>query len=301
MRSRVLLNLGLLALVVVLGLTIFNLRDDSEDYQLTTLKPDDITAIEIQHRDRYMVLKKQDNGWRMTRPINIPANNFRVNSLLKLINTTAHASYDTSQLNLSRYKLDKPRTTLRIFDGNQDTLIAFGSSNPINRMRYVMVGERMFLIDDNFYPLASSQIGALISPRLLPDVERITRLQLPELRIEQTDEGKWRLTPDNNTLSADDISALIDEWLHAEAFGVHDYMQRKQLGDIDISVIRNGAPQTLRFMITDTEPWLILARPDLGIEYHLNAESYDKLLRPDHLQDKAVLDAEQQRLEQDTL
>ncbi len=301
MQSRVLLNLGLLALVVALGLTIFNLRDDSEEYQLTTLKPDDITAIKIQHRDRYVVLKKQDDGWRMTRPINIPANNFRVNSLLKLINTTVHASYDISQLNLARYKLDKPRTILRLFNGENDTVIAFGGSNPINRMRYVKTGERMALIDDNFYPLVSSQIGTLISPRLLPDVKGITRLQLPNLLIEKTDNGKSRLTPDNNTLSADDINALIDEWLHVEAFGVHDYMQREQLGDIDISVIRDGAPQTLRFTITDTEPWLILARPELGIEYHLNIEAYDKLIRPDHLQDKALLDEEQQRLEQDTL
>ena len=298
MQSRILLNLGLLALVVALGLAIFNLRDDSEDYQLTTLKPDDIRSIEIQHRDRYVVLKKQDDGWRMTHPINIPANNFRINSLLKLINTTAHASYDTSQLDLSRYKLDTPRTTLRIFDGSQDTLIAFGSSNPINRMRYVKVGERMFLIDDNFYPLVSSQIGTLISQRLLPDVDRITLLQLPELRIKKTDNGKWRLTPENAALSADNINALIDEWLHAEAFGVHDYMEREQLGDIDITVIHDGAPQTLRFTVTDTEPWLILARPDLGIEYHLNIEAYDKLLRPDHLQDKILLDEEQQRLKQ---
>jgi len=297
MQSRILLNIGLLALVVVLGLIIFNLRDDSADHQLTTLKPDAITAIEIQHRDRYVVLKKLDGGWRMTRPVNMPANNFRVNSLLKLMQTTAHASYDVAQLELSRYQLEQPRTTLRVSDGSRDTLFAFGASNPINRMRYVRVGERMYLVDDNFYPLVSSQIGALISPRLLPDVERITALQLPGMQLTATQEGRWRLAPDASALSADAINSLIDDWLHSEAFGVHDYMERERLGEIRVDAVRDGLAQTIRFIITDTDPWLILARPELGIEYHLDTQYYDRLIRPDHLRDQAILDAEQRALQ----
>ncbi len=300
LKSRILINLGLLALVVVLGLANYTLRyqDDTTDQRLSTLDAEQIDSIEIAHRDRYVVLKKSDDGWRMTRPINIPANNFRISSLLKLIDATPHASYDVSQLELAQFQLQQPRTTLRLSNGKQDVLFEFGTTNPLNRLRYVRVGQAMHLIDDNIYPLISSQIGTLISPRLLPDVETLNALQLPEISLRRDGEGRWQLSPDSSKLSADDIQAVIDAWLHAEAFGVHDYLHREQLGTVEISAMHGETVRPFRFLITDTEPWLILARPELGIEYHLNSEVYDRLLRPGHLQDKAILDAEQAQFEQ---
>lgn len=295
LKSRILLNLALLALVVILGLINYQLRYANDDEpRLSTLEADSINAIEIAHRDRYVVLKKIDGRWRMTRPIHIAANTFRINSLLKLLNTPVHASYDIAQLDLAKFQLQPARTSIRVSDGSDEALIEFGSSNPVNRLRYVKAGERMYLIEDNFYPLVSSQIGTLISPKLLPDSVAITALHLPEVKLTRGNDGRWLVSPDDRNLSADDITAVVDAWLHGEAFGVHDYMQRDNLGSVEIRVKRGEADQSVRFVITDTEPWLILARPDLGIEYHLNSEHYDRLLRPGHLQDKAVLDAEQE-------
>lgn len=297
MQSRLLLNIGLLALVVILGLVIFNLRDDSDEYRLSSLNPDDITAVEIAHRERYVVLKKTNGQWQMTRPIQIAANNFRVGSLLSLINTTTHASYDVDSLDLSKFKLDQPRTILRVSDGSNEIQFEFGASNPVNRLRYVRVGERMHLIDDHFYPLVASQLGTLVSLDLLPGIEQITALSLPEAKLLYRN-NSWQVLPETLPLSADDINELIDNWQHAQAFGVHDYLQRKQLGKVEITATAEGTDSIIRFEITDTEPWLILARPELGIEYHIQAEHYDRLMRPGYRQDKSILDTEEAAMQQ---
>jgi hypothetical protein len=201
-------------------------------------------------------------------------------------------------MKLTKYKLDKPRTTIRFGDDTNDTLFEFGSANPINRLRYVKVGDRIHLIDDNFYPLVSSQIGTLISQTLLPGSDTITALRLTDISLVRSDEGKWQVTPENSELSTDAINAVVDEWQHAQAFGVHDYLQREQLGKVSVTTRSNGIGQTVDFVITDIDPWLIIARPELGIEYHFDAEFYDRLLRPGNDIDKAVLDAEEATFKQ---
>jgi hypothetical protein len=54
-------------------------------------------------------------------------------------------------------------------------------------------------------------------------------------------------------------------------------MQRKSLGEVFIYLKDQPA---ISYVITDTDPWLILARPKLGLEYHLDIEAYNNLITP---------------------
>jgi len=54
-------------------------------------------------------------------------------------------------------------------------------------------------------------------------------------------------------------------------------MQRKSLGDVFIYL--KDQP-IINYVITDTDPWLILARPELDLEYHLDIEAYKNLITP---------------------
>ncbi|MDX2457889.1 MAG: hypothetical protein QNL87_10310, partial [Gammaproteobacteria bacterium] len=56
------------------------------------------------------------------------------------------------------------------------------------------------------------------------------------------------------------------------------YLQRKKLGEVFIYI--TSSPQPIRYLVTDTDPWLIIARPEIGLEYHLDIEAYDKLISP---------------------
>lgn len=272
MRSRLLINLLLLLLAIGLGTFLFvDEIDQNGTYKLSNLATESITRISIHHREREAILERQDQQWRMTKPVDIAANQFRIKTLLNLLGTSSHAQYKTDGLDLEKYGLDQTNTYISF----NDFKIVFGMLNPINQLRYVMAGNELHLIDDHYYPLLSSQIGTLIARELLPADANISQLILPELTLSRTATGLWQSSID---LPSDAIVEAIYQWTHKQAFAVHDYVQRESLGEIQVYLENVAAP--ILFSIADVEPWLIIARPELNIEYHFNLEDYDALLRP---------------------
>lgn len=272
MFPRLLTNLILLVIVITLGVFIYISRNDNVvDNRLTTIDANSITQISIKHNARIIELKKIDDHWRMLKPVAIDANDFRIKSLLDLLATQSLASYEPDELELNKFGLDAAKTSIRL----NDLIINFGITNPVNNNRYVLVNDRVHLISDQFYPLLSSQTGTLVSQNLLAHGAVITGIDLPEQTLRKSDIG-WQSS--DTSVSSDAIERTLDQWRHAQAFGVHTYNPRKSLGKIEVSI--NSEDQPLVFEITDTSPWLIIARPELNIEYHFNLEFYDRLLRP---------------------
>jgi len=287
MFSRLMTNLILLVIVITLGVFIYVSRNDNVVATgLTTLDANTVNKIEINHKGRIVTLEKKDDHWRILKPVDTDANDFRVNSLLGMLASQSFASYDPAKLDIKKLGLDAAKTTIRF---NQ-LKIDFGIDNPISHNRYVLVDGRVHLISDQYYPLISSQVGTLVSPGILPRGAVITGIDLPDQTLRKSDIG-WQSS--DVSVSTDDIQKVIDEWSHAQAFGVHTYNPRKSQGRIEVSI--NSQDEPLVFEITDTEPWLIIARPDLGIEYHFNHEFIDRLLHPgsnavpdDVIKDKAL-------------
>ena len=272
MLPRLLTNLMLLVIVITLGFFIYLKKNEPLDnHRLTLLEKNSITQIEIRHRARVTTLEKSGKHWRMTQPIKIDANDFRINTLLDMLASTSLATYPAATLALEKYELDSVQTSITF----NDTTIAFGSVNPVNHNRYVMIGDRVHLVADMYYPLISSQLGALISQTLLPRDAVVNRLALPEQTLSRTDTGWQSSDPDIHT---DAIVETINHWRNSQAFGAHTYNPRSSLGKIEVDI--DGKDEPLVFEITDIEPWLIIARPALDIEYHFNLEFYDRLLRP---------------------
>jgi hypothetical protein len=272
MFSRLLTNIILLVIVITLGMFIYVSRDDTVvDTNLTTLDANSITQISISHKGREVALEKKDDHWRMLKPTDIDASDFRIKTLLGMLTTQSFASYEAAELDMKKIGLDAPTTSIH-FD---QTGIDFGIVNPISHNRYVLVNGRVHLISDQFYPLLSSQIGTLVSPNLLPRGALITGIDLPEQTLRKSDIG-WQSS--DTSISTDDIQKTVDQWGRAQAFGVHTYHLRKSQGHIEVSIDSQDKP--LVFEVTDTDPWLIIARPDLNMEYHFNHEFIDRLLHP---------------------
>lgn len=275
MLSRTLLNIALLILVALLAIYVFMPERKQHENQTTTLLaslyPTDVDRISIRHNQRQIELIKSDEKWRMLKPISIDANSFRIDTLLKMLESSSHASYPVSGLDLGKYGLQEADTSISFNDGTID----FGIVNPVNGYRYVRSANRVHLIDDHFYPLVSSQIGTLVAHELLNSDAEIEKLQLPQHTLYRDDNGIWQ---SSNSLDQDAINEVIYHWKNSQAFGVHNYMQREPLAEISVFLV--GSDQPIRFFVTDTDPWLIIARPDLDIEYHFNLEFYDRLLQP---------------------
>jgi Domain of unknown function (DUF4340) len=271
MNSRTLLNLLLFVFIVCASFIFISRNDESKNtLKLSSLNIDEIEKIHIDRdSDRdILFVKKSNNIWYMTKPFQIKAHPFRIKTLLGLTQTPVNKSYAIDSLNLSDYALDPPRARITF----NSTEFAFGKTNSINNQRYLLAENKLTLINDQVYPLVSAQASSFIDLSILPDNYTINKIRTPEITILLNNNGAWESTG-NNRLNADQIQQLLQNWSSAQAFAIHKYMIRKQLGKIEISSLT----KTLIFEITDTDPWLILALPDVGLEYHLDKTQKDLL------------------------
>jgi len=270
MRKQFTINILLFVILLALiGFISLGTYKDDSPATLTNIDKNSVSEITIHREKQNIVLTKKNNAWRVTKPINILANEFRVNTLLALLNANTGRQYDIDKIDLKAYGLQQPRAHIQ-FD---QTHIYFGKASPVNVMRYLQVNNKMCLLFDDLYPLIRSQPTSFIDLALLPPNASIKNITLPNVQLIKTDKN-WKTKPEN-IADADQIQQLLQNWLYAKAFAVHHFMKRKSLGEI---IIEFDNSQTIKFKITDTSPWLILARTDLDIEYHLDISQKEKLL-----------------------
>lgn len=276
MLKKNLLNLFLLITVILLILSVFfSKKKDNLLPLLTNINPDSITKIIIRHNNHESLIRKRtENGksyWQFTQPIKVGANGFRLQSLLALINAPVHAHYQISDINPEKIGLKKSSNSVQ-FNGEK---IVFGIINPINHLRYILYKQQIYLIQDVYFPLINSDFSTLVSMNLLPHNSKIQKLVLLNQQIEKNASGLWKSSID---LPADTIVNILQKWRIVQAFGVHRYMRRQSLGKIKVYL--KSSPSPITFQVTSIKPWVILARHDLGLEYHLNKGAYNLLIKP---------------------
>ncbi|VAW66449.1 hypothetical protein MNBD_GAMMA11-3469 [hydrothermal vent metagenome] len=270
MNSRNLLNIALLALLV-LGIFFAAMKDEpTEVRRLTSLNIDKIQKIQIPRKqgESILFLKNKFSEWYMQTPYALKAHKFRINTLLGLTQTPIEKAYNAEELQLSDYALDTPRASIT-FD---NTTIKFGKTNPLNKQRYLLINHEVFLLMDQTYPLVSAQAASFINLSLIPESFNIIKITAPETDVFLDNNGQWQSSGENR-LNASQIQSLVRSWNATQAFAVHRYLPRKQLGEITLY----SEHKNITFIISDTDPWLILALPNTGIEYHLDKSLKDTL------------------------
>lgn len=274
MNKNNLLNLVLFLVVIALASIIYFIEEESTELEkISNSNITGISTIKIQHnQNTTTIIKSPSTHWKITEPVAVDANDFRINSILKLLNAPVHNQYSLDEINTSDTGLAKPLTSIQF---NNHT-IEFGIINPATNLRYIKFNNTVYTIEDVYYPLLSSHFGTLVSLNLLPADSKIEKLVLANQTIAKDGSGLWQ---SNSKMSADNINRTLDHWRNDQAFGVHQYMQRKEdLGEVFVYI--EGQQQPLTYVITDTDPWLILARPEIGLEYHLDIEAYNNLITP---------------------
>ena len=273
MSKQLILNLFLLIVVISLAVIIYFSEEQSSQLErLSDTNLDSINAIKIQHnKNTILINKTTGNNWKITSPIKIAANNFRINSVVKLLNAPIHNKYALTEIDNDKIGLNKSTTSIQL--NNQ--VITFGLTNPVTNLRYIQLNTTIYTIEDVYFPLISSHFGTLVSLNLLPPNSTITKLILLNQTLSKGEVGRWKSNVD---LSADNVAKTLQHWLRTQAFGVRQYLPRKVLGEVFIYI--DDSAQPIRFQITDSDPWLILARPELNLEYHLDIEAYNNLISP---------------------
>jgi len=271
MNNRNKLNLALLVLLIS-GVFFASIKDKPvEIKRLTALDISTIQKIQIpRDQDKSISFFKNQHGvWHMQRPYALKAHQFRINTLLSLTQLPIEKRYKTKNLQLSDYALDPPRAIIK-FDNSS---VSFGKTNPLSQQRYLLTNNEMFLAMDQSYPLVSAQAASFLDLSLLPDNFNIVKIKTPDTDIFLDNDGKWQSGGDNK-IDEQQIKTFLHNWSTTQAFAVHKYLERKQLGEITLY----SETTSISFTISDTDPWLILALPDTGIEYHMDKSLSNGLL-----------------------
>ena len=274
MGSRTWLNIGLLILASALAIvTVYlpGIKEPAPLPALTSLNSAAITSIRIE-RDAQpaITLKKEASSWRLTEPLQLPANTVVVESFLGLAQTASHAQWATASLDLEKFKLKSPRIRVHL----NDMELGFGDTEPLEGRRYVLAGATVHLINDGYYPKLIAPPTSFVSLALLPGPEPITEIELPGLTLRRDARG-WSAQPD---APPDAVNTLVQEWTAAQALQVRLYgAPASQDKPVEIITVRQ-ADETLRFLIVSRTPELILARPEQGVQYHLPHDAAQRLL-----------------------
>jgi len=263
MNSRNLVNLSLLIfLIIFVAIYLGSRKIEVDSKHLTSLSLNEINKIEIHKNNNNIVFKKEDKGiWYMQNPYQIKAHQFRINTLLSLSQITLQESYNIDTLSLSDYALDTPRAHITF----NETDVLFGKTNTINNKRYFLAENKMSLINDQTYPLVSAHASSFINLSLLDDGFQIIKIQTPVTTVQRDQNNLWQ-SSGKNILNADQVQSFLEHWKSAQAFAVHEIVEKPTIDTIVIS----SKNDTIVFHIKDNDPWLILSRPDLNIEYHLD-------------------------------
>ena len=152
MNNRILINLGLLAVVITLSIIIIyepGLEKESKSLPtLTLLQPDEIHTIRLSNAGKpAVVLKKRGNEWHMTAPREAPANSIKIEQLLGIATTSSHSRFPLPQERLAEFGLETPAIRLQL----NELVLEFGNNDPLQFRRYVRIGDKLHLISNGFH------------------------------------------------------------------------------------------------------------------------------------------------------
>lgn len=276
MTSRNLLNLGLLGVVVTLVLIVIfepGKTPEKQTPKLTTLKKESVSKIHIRREAKKDIqFEKINNIWQMVTPYQLAANEFRVDSILRLVEASSHSRHDISKLDKASFKLDKPEVVVT-FD---DTVkVMFGGNEPLKHHRYVQVENQLHLISDTAYYHVSGKPTSLVSLQLLPKNSSIKAIQLPDRKLELKD-GRWQVENEPKDMASDAVTQLLNEWKLAQALDI--FKANEKPGKEKILIYIEGQEQPIEFAIVKRKPDFVLLRKDKGVQYQLTEDSAERLL-----------------------
>jgi len=282
MNSRKLLNLGLLAMVIGLGIIVMldssNDIDAPEPNKISKLNSTDINQILITiNSNKRIELKKTNKLWRIIEPINIAANEVQVFVLLGLLNTISYGQHKVAEADLAKYGLDPPSVTINF---NQNSF-AIGDEDPVQHHRYILFNNTVHLIRDQYSSIAKSAPSGLINLAIMPENTKIKSLHLPDMKLDLID-GSWIITPPpDKTISQDTIRKLVDEWQFAQALeaSLLDSVEPPELKTLPVHIEFSGDTPVMDLQTFSTDDERLLINPALGIQYHLTSHASARMFQ----------------------
>lgn len=269
-KKRLFVNIGLISGVLLLVLAVWlSPEKNISVHPLSALETDNITQLRIEYSERPTItINKIDNHWQITEPINVSANHFRLNSILKIAQENSHADFAMSDIDLIELGLDTVVISL-FFDTH---IIQFGGKNPVSEHRYTRFDDRVHLLDDNYLPLLTQPLASFIDTNILPDHLNMVAYQLADFNISQTATGGWRIEPEEPELSADLLQEWVNRWRSQRTSEVI-YDPNMKFDNAPKIIMQFDDDSLSTFRIIHTKEWTGLYWEEQSIGYKLDEET----------------------------
>lgn len=276
MQAKNRLNISLLAiLALLLTITFWPGEEPAPAKAITVageLNSASINTITVTRRGYPgIVLYKKDQQWWLQQPA-LPARAPLISELLALLESQSLIRYPLNEIKPGPIGLENPFLCIEY---NQQRA-CLGERNPLNQLRYLQFGDQIHMIYDTLSHQLSGEAHDYVSLKLLPADAQIITLTLEDDLVLKKSDGIWHLTPPPENYSADQVQQLISNWQQTQAVMVAPYQPTDSETTLQVTLKKQG---TISFELISSDPELILARPELGIQYHLSEGSLSRLTR----------------------
>ena len=260
-NSRSLLNIALLVLVAVAGAVLY-FKPEPEPVERYAILPnalEDVRRIELERaRGMRITLTRESGQWRMQAPV---PGRLEAIVLARVLDIgRARTTQRMPASDLGRFELDEPWARVR-FDSH---VIEFGMTNPLTRELYVKSGEHVYALPARYSANIPGDASKLLAHRLFGPGEQAVAFRLERFSVRE-ENGRWRLDPDGDGVSQDDLLRWVDHWRLASSIITQSQTDAPARGSIEVD-LRDG--RTIRFRIAATTPDLVLRREDERLDYH---------------------------------
>ncbi len=268
MSKRWLINYLLFFLIILFGYLGRPITDPQvKTNSILSAEPQDVKTIRIETKDEILQFSKVLNHWNFTSPIQWPASDINLKRIASLVNLVPHSSLPSDQIDISTLGLRFPKAFITL----DEDIIAFGDTNQIGNRRYLLVNNTVHLVLDNHLPLTSAGLTGFINKTLLPKTLSLTRLQLPQFTLSRDDSASWTVDKTFDSYSADQSNQLIAQWQSLESPKIELYENKTTPLK---KIIASTTQGDIEFYLLSIQPEIVLARADLGIQYHFDGAFY---------------------------
>ena len=275
LSRRWLINYLLIALIGIFIYAGNRYQADSEFppvNSISSLKPQDIHTVAIETPNNNQVdLRNNGNQWLFEKPVQWPADNTTVERLISIVQSKSDSRLPVDEIELATFGLDSPQVTLIL----NDTRIEFGTTNNIGQRRYVKIAATVYLLPDLHLHFITQGLIGLIDRRLLPRSISLKSLKLADLILSKSSDGTWQGEAVGEA-EKERINTLGNNWQTLRAGRIKTYDKSKLPEQIIIARLENGSE--IDFFLMTIKPEIVIARPDLNLQYHFSAKHYYDLL-----------------------
>jgi len=172
LRNTLILAVVFLALgAYVYFVELQKAADEAKKKTLVTFDTDQVTSVTLTYPDREIVLSKTDSGWRLSKPVDAPADETTVTNLLTAVSTCeVKKTLDDVPDNLAPFGLDQPQATVTLkLKDKEIPAIRVGKTSPVGNSTFVQRADekKIYLTSSAFHSGMDKQVKDLRDKQIL--------------------------------------------------------------------------------------------------------------------------------------